>query len=341
MYGWFWLMDHSEDETSLDPDNLQRLVDTFTLPTDVRGVSASLDGDEVTVTWSDGSTPGRFSASMLASVAGLHDAWPARVLWSAGLKPSRPSSVPFADVMDGDGGVRRWLTDVHVHGFGLVSGVTPTREAAEALARRIAYPRESIFGAMWTLSSEVKPHDDSAYSTSFLEPHTDGTYSHDGPGLQMFVGLERDGTGGESILVDGFAVAEQLRDDDPAAFAMLATTEVPARYLEKGVHLQAQRPTIRLDHAGDIQQVSFNNYDRAPFRLPPPAMAEFYLAYDALHRRLNDRDHWCLIHIEPGDALVFDNWRTLHGRMSYTGRRVFEGCYHHHEDFESRLRMLL
>jgi alpha-ketoglutarate-dependent taurine dioxygenase len=242
--------------------------------------------------------------------------------------------------MDGDDGVREWVEHIHVHGFGLVAGVTPTREAAEALARRIAYPRDSIFGAMWTLSSEVKPHDDSAYSTSFLEPHTDGTYSNDGPGLQMFVGIERDGTGGQSILVDGFAIAAQMRAEDPDAFDMLTMVDVPARYLEKGVHLRAERPAIRLDRHGDIAQVSFNNYDRAPFRLPPAPMAEYYRAYRELHRRLNDRENWLLVQIEPGDALIFDNWRVLHGRMAYTGRRIFEGCYHNHEDFESRLRVL-
>ena len=46
--------------------------------------------------------------------------------------------------------------------------------------------------------------------------------------------------------------------------------------------------------------------------------------------------------VEPlgSDALLFDNWRTLHGRMSYVGRRIFEGCYHNHEDFISRLLTL-
>jgi trimethyllysine dioxygenase len=38
--------------------------------------------------------------------------------------------------------------------------------------------------------------------------------------------------------------------------------------------------------------------------------------------------------------LVFDNWRCLHGRLEYTGTRVFEGCYHNREDFESKLRVL-
>ena len=43
--------------------------------------------------------------------------------------------------------------------------------------------------------------------------------------------------------------------------------------------------------------------------------------------------------LRPGDALLFDNWRALHGRRAYTGKRTLCGAYLNHEDFESRLRM--
>ena len=44
--------------------------------------------------------------------------------------------------------------------------------------------------------------------------------------------------------------------------------------------------------------------------------------------------------LRPGDALLFDNWRVLHGRHAYTGKRTLCGAYLNHEDFESRLRLL-
>ena len=73
--------------------------------------------------------------------------------------------------------------------------------------------------------------------------------------------------------------------------------------------------------------MSFNNYDRAPFWLPEPQMSAFYEAYAALHELIIDESRWLEIRLEPGDALIFDNWRVLHGRRAYTGRRVFHGCY--------------
>src|SRR3546814_13885 len=104
--------------------------------------------------------------------------------------------------------------------------------------------------------------------------------------------------------------------------------------------LRTERPAIGLDGQGRLRQVSFNNYDRAPFLLEPERMRAFYRAYKDLHARIVERANWLTVPLRPGMALVFDNWRLLHGRLGYVGKRVFCGCYHNHEDFESALRTL-
>ncbi len=340
MFTWFWLRDHSEDAASINQSTRQRQVDTFALPDRPGTGSARLDeSGNVVVAWPDGSPDGYFSAARLAATAGHGGHGPAPHLWSSETLTA-PTPLPHGAVMTNDAALRDLLVRVRDVGFGLVSGVPSNADAAAAFAGRIGPVRSSIFGSMWPLSSSVKAHDDTAYTNSYLEPHTDSTYCVDAPGLQLFVCLERDGIGGDSVLVDGFAIAAALKQEDPKAFETLTTVNVPGHYLEPGVHLTASRPPIRLDADGNVLQVSFNNYDRAPFRLPEPQMTEFYRAYRELHRRVIDRDNWFIVRLEPGDALVFDNWRCLHGRLEYTGTRVFEGCYHNREDFESKLRVL-
>ena len=44
--------------------------------------------------------------------------------------------------------------------------------------------------------------------------------------------------------------------------------------------------------------------------------------------------------LRPGTILVVDNWRVLHGRTAFTGKRVMAGAYLHREDVESRWRHL-
>ncbi|MEO5973689.1 MAG: TauD/TfdA family dioxygenase [Ilumatobacteraceae bacterium] len=339
-YSWRWLQDHSQDRTRYDMVTKQRKVDTFIIDPVVRGVNASIAGESIQVTWSDNSEFGQFPIRLLAEVAGLvvHES-PTKP-WNSSPSADNLHRATFDEVVSTDEGLSAWLTDVAKFGYGLVGNTPKTRGGVETLARRVGYPRETIFGGLWTLSSDQSDHNDSAYSQSFLEPHTDGTYSSDAPGLQMFCCMEREGDGGESILVDGFAIAEQLRTTDPAAFEVLTHVLVRSHYVEQGVHLSADRPVVRLGHLGNIEQISFNNYDRAPFRLPPDLEIEFYRAYGKFHDLLIDRTRWMIVRLEPGDSLLFDNWRILHGRLAYQGRRVFIGCYHNREDFESRRRVL-
>lgn len=342
-FDWRWLRDHGEDPESFAADNRQRLVDTFAIPADLRGTATELSDAEagavVQIEWSHDLRPTWVSVATLRQVASLDDTELSPTLWDSATAPD-PTPHTVADLLSDDDVLRDWLDGVERYGFATLTGFEGELAEAEVLARRIAYPRHTIFGSMWPLSSELRDHDDSAYSQTFLAPHTDGTYCHDAPGLQMFCCVDRDGDGGESILVDGFAVAEKLRRERPELFATLAAVLVPAHYIETGIELRASHPTIRLDRAGRVRQVSFNNYDRSPFRLPQNEMDEFYEAYGEWNRLVNDPANQILIRLDSGDVLLFDNWRTLHGRAAYTGSRFFVGCYHNREDFESRRRTL-
>ena len=70
--------------------------------------------------------------------------------------------------------------------------------------------RETIFGGFWDFQADLSKAD-TAYTNLELLPHTDGTYSHDAPGLQLLHCLAFDGTGGQSTMVDGFRIASELR----------------------------------------------------------------------------------------------------------------------------------
>lgn len=348
-FPWFWLRDHGQDPESLDPATLQRRVDTFALDEGISGKESTVldEGRALAVTWCDDSgVESRYSADFLAAMAGLASEEPAERpdlaprLWSAARRLPAIEPVPYAEIGDGSAGLRLALQQLQRDGFVVVEGAPTDEDSARALFGRFGYIRETIFGGLWSLSAELHDHEDTAYTTQFLEPHTDSTYCHDAPGLQCFLCQEFEGKGGESVLVDGFALAEELRAEQPEVFQVLCEVSVPGRYLEPGVHLRTERPAIRVDDRGRLRQVSFNNYDRAPFLLEPARMEAFYRAYKDFHSRIVARDNWLTIPLRPGMALIFDNWRLLHGRLGYSGKRVFCGCYHNHEDYESALRTL-
>lgn len=339
---WRWLRDHGEDDASFDAITRQRRVyalDATPPEPAIDAALATVDGTRVvTLTWAE---PPEHTWISQQTLHGLLAPRPAMrpTIWH------RPADVAITRgevdaVLEDDDALRRWVDDIGRFGYGVLGGFRGGHDEVAALAARIGRPMSTIFGTTWDLASDVAHHDDTAYTQTFLAPHTDGTYMDHAPRLQVFCCTERDGTGGESVIVDAFALAEALRDEQPADFDVLSTVHVPGHYIEPGVELRASRPAIRLDPAGRLAQVSMNNYDRSPMLLAPDEMESFYRAYGRLHDLANDRDRWLSVRLEAGDVLVNDNWRVLHGREAYTGGRRFVGCYINHEDFQSSLRTL-
>ncbi len=175
---------------------------------------------------------------------------------------------------------------------------------------------------MWDFTANLA-FKDTAYNAVAIGPHTDGTYSIDSPGYQMFHCLKLT----ESEAKAPWSTASRLRigsaRSNAPAFEVLTSVKVPAQYLGDGVHMSAEHPVIALDHNGDLLQIAYNNYDRAPFRLPTARMTEFYRALKLFNQLINDPAYEITMRLAPGTALLFDNWRTLHGRGP---TRAFGAC---------------
>jgi trimethyllysine dioxygenase len=346
-----WLRDHCPCAKCLHPETRQRLSDSVAFDDDLtaRRISVAANAPELEIEWLEGHVSS-FDAAWLRNATRLTTApGPERFLWDDARLAKIPGGVAphvgyEALMATGDAGERvlkDWLEQIERFGFAFVEGTPATPEATQAVARRAAYIRESIFGGYYDFTANME-HKDTAYTSMAIGPHTDGTYSFDAPGYQMFHCLGLDCTGGDSVLVDGFKVAEIMREETPDLYRVLTEVEVTGQYLdhEKGIHLQATRPVFRLDSAGRLIQVSFNHLDRAPLFLPEFELKAFYRAYAAFARLASDRRLQYRRRLEPGSLVLFDNWRLLHARDAYQGYRRLAGAYLNKEDVESRLRVL-
>ena len=340
-YPWIWLRDHAHDDSTLHPVTRQRQLNTAAIDRDIHASAVHVVGDALSIQWADSeersSMPIAFLTRYRTPVPSSIRVGPAATPWDRSSLPDSPS-VAYDWIMSDEAGVAEWLQQVARHGFCIATATPPTAEATEALVRRVGYVRETIFGGFWEFTADLSKAD-TAYTNLELRPHTDGTYSHDAPGLQLLHCVHFDGEGGETTIVDGFRLAAELRTTDVRAHHALSSVTIPGQYLGDGSHLMAARPVLRHDHTGELVQVSFNNADRAPFLLAANEMVEVYDALRAFDRLANDeRFQWRHV-LRPGEALLFDNWRVLHGRSAYTGRRRLCGAYLNHEDFESRMRV--
>ena len=76
----------------------------------------------------------------------------------------------------------------------------------------------------------------------------------------MFHFIETTKTGGESLLVDGFKVAEILRSESPDEFDLLTQLHWQNVYANAGMDLRSSQPVIGLNQDGSVSHVIINQY---------------------------------------------------------------------------------
>lgn len=333
---WTWLRDHARDATSFLADVHQRVVPAAVVAAAGEPDEVRLVDDAVEVTWP--ATPvARYEARFLG---GLADPTSATAVgeppepWTGAELAARLDAITFDEVLT-DTGLREALHRFWRDGVLPVVDVEADVEATRAVLERFGYIRETIFGGLWEYGSDGA-YDDTASTTLEITPHTDSTYSRDAPGLLGLHCHRFDGEGAENVFVDAHALAARLSDD---AREILSSVEIPGQYLGDGVHLMARRPVLR--HEGDrLVQVSYNHHDRAPFVLPEPEMSRLYAALHEFDALAGDDDLQFELALRPGDMVLFDNWRVLHGRRAFVGDRRIAGAYVNREDVESTHRRL-
>lgn len=339
-FDYFWLRDNARDPVSFDTRSNQRELFTALVDPAIRPRNGWVDDDAGTLVleWPDLDVAAHYETGFLAEFAQAGDPMrlPDSRPWNAASLD--PDSVRLSfDAFHGEGGVSQLLERLLGHGFAVLTGTPRNLDAVQQVADSIGYVRHTIFGGLFEFEAN-EDMADSAYTPKELRPHTDGTYSHDAPGLQLLLCVDYDAEGGESIMVDGARIAADLKSSHPQVHADLTRIGVTGLYKGDGVVLRARRPILRLDETGRLAQVTFNNYDRDTVRLADDDMRALYAGIRAFDRMANDPSYQWRYTLAPGDMLIFDNWRVLHGRGVFRGRRRMAGAYLNREDFESSVR---
>jgi trimethyllysine dioxygenase len=173
----------------------------------------------------------------------------------------------------------------------MVSGIPATAEATKALIERISHIKHTHYGGFWEFTADLAKND-TAYTNLYLPPHTDGTYWSHAPGLQLLHCLHHDGTGGENILVDGFAAAKAFKSKYPESYELLSCIRIPAHSAGE------ENVCIVPDVAGELLQVTWNNDDRSTM------------------------DKWSDVHLIPKFYTAIKRWRALLREQEFTNALV-------------------
>ncbi len=210
------------------------------------------------------------------------------------------------------------------------------------IARRLGFVRETNFGRFFEVTSRPDSND-LAYRPVALGPHTDNPYRNPVPGIQLLHCLQNETSGGLSTLVDSLAVAQQLQQEDPQGFALLASVPVRYEYRDADTWLVSVQPMIELTGKGAMMGVFYSpRLDDMPLLSDEDTRA-YHRARKRFGTLLADPRYELRLRLEPGQLMVFDNNRVLHGRTAFDpreGHRQMQGCYIDRDSPRSLYRVL-
>ena len=251
-------------------------------------------------------------------------------LWDSSLNPALPA-FDYQRMMEDDSVRLEVFEQVRDLGFSRVRRAPTTSRCLQDFA--------GLFGRILTFDliaplADLKTSPDEALITDTpmgIPKHTDVCYRHAPSGIQFFQGVKASGGGGETVLGDGFKIASVLRDTEPEAFELLTTVPLQFyRYVKGLAAYYSEGLAISLDSRREVLGFRYGNrVTAAPLDLPGELVEPAHNALRKLVALMNDPDLEVRFLLEPGDIVIFDNQRVLHGRTAYDefmGERHLRRC---------------
>jgi gamma-butyrobetaine dioxygenase len=235
------------------------------------------------------------------------------------------------------------LTSFMQQGAVVLSGAPTQPETLELLAPVLGPIRELLFDRIHNVSVAGHVYN-IAHTSQGLPPHNDfASYSFP-PSVQALHMLQNETPGGESIIVDGWAILEQLRHDHPEYFEILCQFPVPFREFDEHNETYAVEPMVRCDVAGNIQALRFSNQLMQMMNPMQQGIQRFYRAYRELCVRIMHRESAARasFRLEGGQLLLVAAHRVLHARESFQpiAARHLQDAYFELDNIANKLRQL-
>ena len=336
-FHFLWLRDNCPDSRT---PNGQKLHETNLLDPDICPRSVQHTDEAMMIAWSDG-TLSSYPVTFLArwnydqTRTGEDDI----VLWNRDIG-AEVVRHDYARVCDDSNSLRKWLRDIATFGFGLLKEVPAVEEKILDVVELFGFVRDTNYGQLFNVRTEENASN-LAYTPKPLSVHTDNPYRDPCPSLQLLHCLVQAEQGGRTALSDGFYAADKLRQESPEAFGLLTSQEVSFRYESEATILDSRGNIISLDSYGNIRKIRINNRSIAPLNLPFETVIPFYGALCAFRAILESDSSQFRFSLLPGDLLLLDNERVLHGRAGESiGERHLQGCYADRDGLLSTLKVL-
>ena len=337
----FWLRERVSEKNFLDEKTQQRLFDPTELKKNVEIQELNLSDEHLEVSFNDGVKTKLTIQSIIREFSDINNIkLIERVEWDSTLKDL--NNFEFKENIFEDRKMYEALINFYKYGFIIFKKVPTKNNFLVNFANSIGSIRRTNFGEFFNVKSKPSPND-LAYTSLALAPHTDNPYRNPVPCIQILHCIENQVSGGLSTLVDGYTVTEKLKKDFPDYYKILTEIKVRFQFIDQNVFLEDWAEMILLDENKKFKQVRFSpRLDFVPL-MDKEKLELYYSARNKISELYNSKKYRIEFKLMPGDLLMMDNHRLLHGRTSYDaneGERFLQGCYIDYDSTEGRLKHL-
>ena len=371
-FHYVWLRDNCRCPRCRSPQTFERVSFTGDIPLDIAPRETTLSSaGRLDIVWNDDGMASSYPVDWLHAhryAPGVPDRealapeFP-RTLWGGELNGHIPT-FSYNEIMGSDEGLLVWIEALAEYGLILTRGVptdprpdldppgetSPVRLAVrtacgevERFANHVACVRQDAFDS-GTADMKVDPGGYAQALTPIPLPlHTDVPCFNWPPGVLMLHCLQPAESGGESVFVDGFHIAERLRAEHPEVFELLSTVPVSFKLASPDAELIARERILELDSRGRMRMFRFSVHEVQPLDLPGDLVEPFYGAYHRLCTMVTEPANQICCRLAKGDMWTAHNHRIAHGRTAFStggAPRHLQHAYMNFDDVMSRARVI-
>lgn len=347
-FHFLWLRDNCP--SAIHPDAKMRVFNILDVSDKIHPVSYAIKANsDLVLNWSEKNHQSTYPSSWLRNncytIKNKIKYKSPYKLWNSSIKHDlNLLKVDHDEVMESNKGLMKWLEKLHYYGLAILTNAPTKNKSALKVLNKISHIRETFFGTPFEVINIPKPNN-TAYTSDALRNHTDLPYYEYAPGYQFLHCLINDASGGMSSTVDGFSVANYLRENDLKTFNILTNFHIKFKdndYTQDKTRI-FHSPLISLTKDNDFNDIRFSMAAMGVVDLKPEVMEEFYLAYRKFASLLHQEKYQLNFRLEAGQIFSFNNRRILHGRTKFdpnSGHRHLQGYYLDRDEILSRLNYL-
>lgn len=324
-FHYIWLRDNSP---SIPWVNGQRTIDPLSIPAEPYPQKVHLNQrGEIEIIWANDGHVSKFDPAWLRQndySNGTQLKWQPQ-LWGSE-KINSITKADYKEILQDKAKLKDWLLSLNDDGIAVLENVSTEPDTILEVASQLGCLQETPWGKLCNIKTVENPNT-TAFTNSEIFLHTDLVHLQAFPAYMLLHYLKTAPKGGDNTLVDGFKIAEALRQEAPDKFKLLSTLPMEFRFQYPDAALVGKGEIIHLDYLGKVKSIRFSSRSIQPFKLPSEIMKPYYEAYRTFAQMCNSDEYQIRVKFNSGDFLILDNHRVLHGRTEYTGERWVQCAY--------------